>query len=113
MRLAVLLLTTFAITLQPQEVSRSTPPRVIHKVDPMYTQEALDAKLEGTVVLGCTVGTDGVPTDISVRRRLAKGLDEKAVECSQAWRFKPGTHDGEPIPVHATVEINFRLPPTK
>lgn len=75
----------------------------------MYSQEALDAKLQGTVVLGCTVGTDGIATDITVLRALGKGLDEKAVECLQAWRFKPATHDGEPIPVLATVEINFRL----
>jgi protein TonB len=27
----------------------------------------------------------------------------------EKWKFKPGTKDGKPVTVAATVEVNFRL----
>ena len=97
--------------LLPQEISHHTPPQVIHKADPEYTPEALEATLMGSVTLTAVIDAAGNPTEIKVIRSLGKGLDEKAVECLKKWRFKPGTHNSEPVSVKATVEINFRLPP--
>jgi protein TonB len=37
------------------------------------------------------------------------GLDEKAIEAVNQYRFKPAMKDGEPVPVRITVEVNFRL----
>jgi protein TonB len=110
MKLIVLLLLA-AVTLLPQEMSHETSLRVIHKADPEYTPEALEAKLTGTVTLTLVVDTEGNPTEIKLIKGLGKGLDEKAVECLQKWRFKPATHNSEPVSAKATVEINFRLPP--
>jgi protein TonB len=109
MRLVVLYLIA-GISLYSQEISHTTSPRVIHKVEPEYTKEALDAKIEGTVVLSSTIGTDGVPSDIKVVRGLGTALDEKAVECLRQWRFAPATKFGEPVSIKATIEMNFRLP---
>ena len=110
MKFAALFLIAAAVVLQPQEISHTTPPRVIHTVQPEYTKDAMDAKLQGTVILSALVGIDGVPSDITLVRRLGKGLDEKAVEFLRQWRFSPGLSHGEPIPVKVTVEIMFRLP---
>ena len=74
-------------------------PKVIHRVAPEYTPEALEAKLEGSVNLSAMIGTDGVPSDIKVTKSLGKGLDQKAVECFKKWRFSPATRNGEPTPV--------------
>jgi protein TonB len=109
MKLAVLVLIV-AVSLQPQEILSQTPPKVTHSAKPEYTREALDAKLEGVVILSCVVGADGVVSDIDVRRGLGMGLDEKAVECLRKWRFKPAMNHGEPVPAKTTIEINFRLP---
>src|SRR5260221_12183040 len=110
MRLAILLLIA-AVSLYSQETSHKTEPRLIRKVEPQYTKEALAAKIQGTVVLSLTIEADGVPSDIKVVRRLGMGLDEKAVECLQQWRFRPATdYFSEPVAAKATVEINFRLP---
>jgi TonB family protein len=100
-----------ALTLLPQEIPHNSPPAVIHKADPEYTPQALEARLVGAVMLSVVVDTEGNATEIKVVRGLGNGLDEKAVECLQKWRFTPGTRFGEPVPVKATVEINFRLPP--
>lgn len=112
MRFAPFLLMVAAITSQAQEIAPSTPPALIYKVDPVYTSEAVAAKLQGTVVLSAMIGTDGVASDIHVIRELGKGLDQKAVECVQAWRFRPATSHGEPVSIKATVEVTFRLPQT-
>jgi periplasmic protein TonB len=109
-RFAILFLVAATGLLKPQEISHSTRPILIHKVEPEYTQDALDAKLQGVVILSFVVGTDGVSSDIKLVRGLGKGLDEKAIECLKSWRFKPATLHGEPVPEKASVEMNFRLP---
>ena len=91
-------------------MSHTSPPRVIHRVDVEYTSEALDAKLQGTVVLSAVVGIDDAPAEIKVVRGLGKGLDERAVECLRQWRFAPGLNHGESIPMKVIIEMNFRLP---
>lgn len=110
MKLAVLVLIAAAGSLQPQEISHTSRPRIIHTIRPEYTKEALDAKLQGTVVLSALIGIDGVPSEIKLVRELGKGLDEKAIECLRQWRFSPGLSHGEPISVTVTVEIVFRIP---
>jgi len=110
MRLALLGLIA-AISLYSQEISHTTDPRVDHKVEPEYTKEALDARIEGPVVLSLVIGADGVPSDIKVVRGLGMGLDEKAVQCLRRWRFAPATKFGEPVSTpRATIQMNFRLP---
>jgi outer membrane biosynthesis protein TonB len=42
-------------------------------------------------------------------RPLGLGLDEKAIEAVQKWRFRPGYLNGKAVAVAATVEVNFRL----
>jgi len=86
-----------------------TAPSVAQKVDPDYSEEARKAKISGPVLLSLTVGVDGMAHDISVVKSLGSGLDLKAVEAVQKWHFNPGMRNGEPVPVLATIEINFRL----
>jgi protein TonB len=108
MKLAILLLMA-AVSLRSQEISHTTQPRLIHKEQPEYTKEARAARIEGDVSLSLMIGADGIPTNIKVVHGLGMGLDEKAVECLQHWRFKPATSHGEPVPVMAKVVMNFRL----
>jgi protein TonB len=110
MKLPILLLLA-VITLRPQEFSHTTEPKPIHTATLQYTKEALAAKIEGEVILSSMIGPDGIPSDIKVVRGLGMGLDEKAVECLQQWRFKPATnHFSEPGAAKVTVGMNFRLP---
>jgi len=112
MRFAFLLLAVAAL-LPAQAINPDTEkidPAVLRKVEPEYTKQALDAKVHGVVLLNLVVGIDGKASDIRVIRGLSNGLDENAVECVKKWRFRPGLRFGKPIPTHATVEINFRLP---
>jgi TonB family protein len=84
-------------------------PHVTFHADPVYTTEARDAHIEGSVLLSVIIGTDGEAHSINVTKKLGGGLDEKAVEAVQKWRFQPGTKDGQPVNVRATIEVNFKL----
>ncbi len=87
----------------------TAPPAVLSKTDPIYTEEARQAKYSGSVMLSVVVNTEGKAEDIKVVRSLGMGLDEKAVECVQQWRFRPGANRGVPVKVRAQIEVNFRL----
>jgi TonB family protein len=86
-----------------------SPPTVLYKVEPEYSEEARKAKFQGTVVLYVVVDEKGNPKDLKVLRPLGLGLDQKAIEAVEKWRFNPGKKDGKPVPVQATIEVNFRL----
>jgi protein TonB len=84
-------------------------PILITKIEPEYSEEARKAKWQGTVQLEIVVDEHGMPKDLRIKRALGLGLDQKAMEAVAKWRFKPGVKDGKPVPVIATVEVNFRL----
>ncbi len=86
-----------------------TGPVPIYNPDPEFSEEARKAKLQGQVVLEVVVDIDGKAHRIRVRNGLGLGLDEKAIEAVQSWRFRPGHRNGKPIAVPATIYINFRL----
>ena len=86
-----------------------TAPSVLYKVEPEYSEEARKAKYQGTVVLYVEVDAAGRPTNLKVVRSLGLGLDEKAIEAVEKWKFRPGYKDGKPVTVAATIEVNFRL----
>ncbi len=87
----------------------TTPPTVLSKVDPEYSEEARKAKYSGSVMLSIVVNTDGKAEEIKVVKSLGMGLDEKAIEAVQKWRFTPGKNKGQPVKVRAQIEVNFRL----
>jgi len=86
-----------------------TAPALIYKVEPEYSEEARKAKYQGTVVLYVEVDPAGHAKNLRIVRSLGLGLDEKAMEAVNKWKFKPGYKDGKPVTVAATIEVNFRL----
>ena len=84
-------------------------PVPVFRPEPEYSEEARKAKWQGAVLLSLIVDENGVPQEIKVVRSLGLGLDQKAIEAVQKWRFKPGLKDGKAVPVTANIEVNFRL----
>ena len=84
-------------------------PKVIYQPDPEYSEEARKAKYQGVCVLSLIVGPDGKPRDVKVARSLGLGLDEKAIEAVNQWKFDPAQKDGRPVAVAINVEVTFRL----
>ena len=84
-------------------------PRLLSKVEPIYSEKARREGLEGVVMLSIEIWEDGRPHNIRVMRSLGLGLDERAVEAVEQWRFSPGEKDGKPVKVEAQIEVSFRL----
>jgi TonB family protein len=86
-----------------------TPPTVLSRVHPQYTEEARLARLTGTVVLQVVVKNDGTVDVIRVVQGVPLGLTDTAVEALKQWKFRPGKKDGQDVDVALNVEINFNL----
>lgn len=82
---------------------------VLYKVEPDYSDEARKAQLQGLVILRIEVDERGVPRNPKIVRSLGLGLDDRAIEAVQQWRFRPSYRDGKPAVATAFVEVNFRL----
>jgi len=86
-----------------------TPPQLLYKVEPEFSEEARKAKYQGVVVLVIEVDLTGRPRNLRVLHGLGLGLDEKAIDAVARWRFRPAYQDGKPVVSAATVEVTFRL----
>jgi TonB family protein len=86
-----------------------TPPGLIYKREPEYSEEARKAKYQGAVSLYVEIDTSGRVVNIRVLRSLGLGLDMKAIEAVKQWRFRPGMKNGSAVAMQAQVTMNFRL----
>jgi TonB family protein len=88
-----------------------TLPVVLSRVQPRYTKEAQEKRIQGTVWLSVVVKETGDVGDVTVTRSLDTryGLDEEAVKAARQWRFEPGKKDGKAVPVQITLELTFSL----
>jgi TonB family protein len=85
-------------------------PLLIYKNQPEYSEEARRAGLQGTVAVSFVVGRNGRAQNIKVVQSVGLGLDEKAIQVIQRWKFKPGTKDGDDVSVYTVADFNFCLP---
>ena len=82
-------------------------PAVLYKIDPEYSEEARKAKYSGTVILYIEVDQTGHARNMRVVKGIGLGLDEKAIEAVNQWKFEPAQKDGKPV----AVAINGRMSP--
>ena len=99
----------------PIETSRAFPvggrisePRKLVNVNPVYPEEAKKARVQGLVVLECTIDTEGRVASVRVLRGIPL-LEEAAVDAVKRWVYTPTLLDGEPVPVIMTVTVRFQL----
>jgi len=88
---------------------RLTPPVLLWKVDPDYSDRARTAKVQGTVVLRVEIDGNGLIRNVSVDQGIGLGLDEKAMEAVRRWKFRPALRNGKAVVTSALVEVHFRL----
>ena len=94
----------------PRHEPGVTPPVVVQRVEPEYTDEARKAKWQGTVHLSVLVGKNGVPNQIRISNGLGMGLDQSAMQAVWQWRFQPAMKDGRPVEFLMPIDVDFRLP---
>jgi len=83
-------------------------PRVISAPEPEFSELARGLKASGRVMVSLQVDADGRPSHLRIVRPFGLGLDEKAIEAVNKYRFEPAMKDGAPVPVEMNVEVNFQ-----
>lgn len=98
-----------AIPKEPlRVVSTLQASRLVHRVEPEYPELARRTGVQGMVLLQVTVNERGLVSRVDVLRghRL---LNQAAVDAVRQWRYSPTLLNDEPVPVVATVTVNFVL----
>lgn len=85
------------------------PPRVIYQQEPEFSEPARKAKYQGTMSMGLIVDKEGHPHNIRILSPIGAGLDAKAVQAVETWKFQPAEKDGVPVAVQIAVEVDFHL----
>jgi TonB family protein len=86
-----------------------TRPEIVTSAKPVYTELARRARVTGTVIVEAVIDEQGTVTDVRVLKGLPMGLDRSAVEAIKAWKFKPATLEGRPVPVYYVLTVNFQI----
>ncbi|WP_313346118.1 energy transducer TonB [Stenotrophomonas sp.] len=92
----------------PTEVAAvKTPP-------PEYPIELACQGIGGTSTLKVVIGTDGVPSEVTLANGSGNGdLDHRAMHAVMAWQFKAATRAGQPVSTTIQVPVSFNPPQPK
>lgn len=82
----------------------------IVQVQPVYPMRAKSMGIEGWVKVKFLVNRKGLVENIKIVKAVPKGVFEKCVKrCLAAWRFSPGTVEGEAVNTQVITTIRFSL----
>ena len=101
-----------AATNPPEDAvadSDRRPGTMIYQVAHEYTDEAIQAAVEGVVGLGVSIDEEGCVVDVKVLERLPHGLTESAVAAMRRAVFRPATENGEPVGATYRTAVRFDL----
>lgn len=84
-------------------------PVPVHKVDPKYPPELVQARVEGEVILYAIIRKDGTVDSIQLVHGLDPLLDANSMQALSGWKFRPATREGSPVELETVVHIPFRF----
>jgi TonB family protein len=82
---------------------------LVKKVAPVYPQQALQMKIQGSVQIMATISKDGNITNM----KLLSGdgiLARAAMDAIKQWKYKPYYLDNQPVDIQTQITVNFTLP---
>ena len=83
-------------------------PKRIKYLEPEYPDLAKQARVQGVVILECTISPHGRVTDVKILRGIPL-LDQSAIAAVKQWSYTPTLLNGIPVPVIMTVTVTFSL----
>ena len=75
-----------------------------------YPDEALQAGIEGSVIVGYDVSDEGIVSNPHVQKGLGYGCDEEALRLIGLLRFEKVKNRGVRVKMTTKTTIHFRLP---
>ena len=105
--------TPFAVPKAPVQMLRVSQGvsqgLLVKRVQPSYPPQALQMRVQGTVLLEASIAKDGSVTNV----KALNGdpiLTRSAVTAVRQWKYKPYLLDGEPVEIQTQITVNFNLP---
>lgn len=83
-------------------------PRKVKDAAPVYPEVAKQARVQGTVILEATIGSDGRVQEVRVLKGVPL-LNEAALDAVRSWAYTPTLLNGVPVPVVMSVTVTFRI----
>jgi TonB family protein len=117
-----------ARSTEPEQAARVEPPQapagpldgglgegvvgaqLVKIVPPAYTREAAEKRVQGTILLKCTITVEGTVTNCRVLKGLPYGMTELVVAAVQQSKYTPALFQGKPIAVDLTIPIRIVAP---
>jgi protein TonB len=86
-----------------------TRPEKLSGPIPQYTREALEAHVQGLMIVKCVVTTEGRVEKCRIIKPLPH-MEQAVLDALYATRYKPVTFQGRPVQVDYTFNIKLSLP---
>ena len=84
-------------------------PQVLRRASPKYPKAAIQAKVQGRVVVEAIVNEDGRPTNFKIVKSLGMECDEAAIEAFQQILFSPYKRKGRVEKYPIVIPFDFKL----
>lgn len=76
-----------------------------------YTQEAIDALVDGEIMVSFDIEPDSTVTGISIISGLGYGVDEEFTRVLTGMKFIPAMAEGNPVKMNMMLNIPIRVGP--
>jgi TonB family protein len=80
---------------------------VLSKIEPSYTEQARQRKINGTIKMAVTIRPDGYIGEVEILQGLGYGLDEKAAEAARLTTFVPPVKNRQFTSYRLLMEMSF------
>ncbi len=86
------------------------PPKVVSSVWPEYPKQALEAGIEGLVMVQAYVGLNGAAERVEVKTSSGNlEIDQSAARAVAQWRFSPASQNGAALNSWLEVPVRFSI----
>jgi TonB family protein len=82
---------------------------LIKKVDPIYPEDAKNARIQGEVILTAIISKEGEVENLQLLSGHPK-LAPAAIEAVKQWKYRSYRLNGEPVEVETKIQVKFALP---
>lgn len=76
-----------------------------------YTQEAIDARADGEIMVSFDVEADSTVTGISIISGMDYGINDEFTKVLSKMKFKPALVEGNPVKMNMMLNIPIRVGP--
>ncbi|MBX5484944.1 MAG: energy transducer TonB, partial [Myxococcaceae bacterium] len=86
-----------------------TRPQRLSGKNPEYTREALEARVQGVMIVQCTITLEGTLTDCSIIKPLPF-MERAVMDALRTWKMTPVMYQGHPVSVRYKIPIRLTMP---